>query len=231
MSTQVNMWECWGWYMIGGQQYKSLSEKDSDTPPKMSFAFQLARQTTRNTLGVRAFHSPFAVLGTSPLTTPHAPSPQQDSSTISEQYEKQYDHAHHEPTTTHGYRTYVVSEPDSSYKHYQVPAGAYPTSAPYINFGATAAPDTAGAEYSSTGGELLAHGFTTRAARHHSGGVGDSAAVRFKEAPGEMGARGGSYGGIGMMTRRARWRVRENWARGIPSPMTQTLLRSFRKRG
>ena len=214
-----------------GQQYKSVDEKDSDTPP-MSFAFQLARQTTRKTLGVRAFHSPFAVLGTSPLTTPHPPSPEVDSNTISAQYEKQYDHAHHEPTTTHGgYRTYVVSEPDSSYKHYQVPAGAYPTSAPYINFNATAAPDTAGVEYSSTGGELLAHGFTTRAARHHSGGVGESAAVRFKAAPGEMGARGGSYGGVGMMDREGTMDGTGKLGERNPQPDDPNVAETFSKAG
>ncbi|KAF8149837.1 hypothetical protein B0H34DRAFT_678796 [Crassisporium funariophilum] len=142
---------------------------------------------------VRAFHSPYAVLGSSPLTT--AP----PANTISSQYEKQYDHPP-EPTTSHsGYRTYVVSEPDASSKHYQVPAGAYPTSAPYINFTATAAPDMTGAQRSSTGGDPLAHTFTTRAAPQHSGGVGESSAIRHATAPGEMGSRGGGHGGMGVM--------------------------------
>jgi len=75
----------------------------------------------------RSFHTPFAVLGNSSLTAPA-------TNTIASHYEKQYDHPP-EPTTSHsGYRTYVVSEPDASTRHYQVPAGAYPTFAPYINF-------------------------------------------------------------------------------------------------
>jgi len=56
-----------------------------------------------------------------------------------------------------------------------------------------------GAQYSSTSADLLAHGFTTRAARHHTGGVGESSALRYKSAPGEMGAKGGGYGGAGLV--------------------------------
>jgi len=198
----------------------------------MSFAL-LARRTSKKTVGVRAFRSPFAVLGTSPLTTPHATPPQleQDSSTISAQYEKQYDHSHEPTMSPHGYRTYVVSEPDSSYKHYQVPAGAYPTSAPYVNFMATAAPETEGVEYSSTGGELLAHGFTTRAARHHSGGVGESAAVRFKAAPGEMGARGGGYGGVGMMDKEGTKEGTGKLEERNPQPDVPSVAEEFSKAG
>ncbi|KAF8802438.1 hypothetical protein BYT27DRAFT_6759225 [Phlegmacium glaucopus] len=140
----------------------------------------------------RSFRTPFAVLGNSPLTNP-------PSTTIASQYEKQYDHPL-EPITSHsGYRTYVVSEPDASTKHYQVPAGAYPTSAPYTNFAATDEPNTKGVQYTSTGGEQIAHDYTTRTASHHYGGVGESSAVRYSSAPGEMGARGGGYGGIKLM--------------------------------
>ncbi|KDR79034.1 hypothetical protein GALMADRAFT_244771 [Galerina marginata CBS 339.88] len=164
----------------------------------MSFALRTSLALPRRG-ATRAFHSPFAVLGTSPLT---APSTKDISNQTTSQYdyEKQYDHPP-EPVTSHsGYRTYVVSEPDASYKHYQVPAGAYPTSAPYVNFPSTAAPEVkAGDQYSSTSGELLAHGFTTRAARQHTKGVGESSAVRHGSAPGEMGARGGGYGGGSLM--------------------------------
>lgn len=80
-----------------------------------------------------------------------------------------------------------------------MPAGAYPTSAPYINFAATDEPNTKDVQYTSTGGEQIAHGFTTRAVSHHYGGVGESSAVRYASAPGEMGARGGGYGGINLM--------------------------------
>jgi len=45
-----------------------------------------------------------------------------------------------DPHTSHsGTRTYVVSEPDVSHKPYQVPSGAYPISAPYIEFAGAAA--------------------------------------------------------------------------------------------
>ncbi|KAF4613551.1 hypothetical protein D9613_007626 [Agrocybe pediades] len=159
----------------------------------MSFVSRAVR-ATKNSIGTRAFHSPFAVLGTSPLTTPNT------TKDISAQYEKQYDHPA-EPLTSPntGYRTYVVSEPDPANNRYKVPAGAYPTSSPYVNFTPTSAPDVVGAQYSSTSADLLAHGFTTRAARHHTGGVGESSTLRYKSAPGEMGAKGGGYGGAGLV--------------------------------
>ncbi|PPQ96236.1 hypothetical protein CVT26_005563 [Gymnopilus dilepis] len=151
----------------------------------MSFAALALRASKHSSQlrGVRAFHSPFAVLGRSPLTTP-------TNKDIVNQYEKHYDQPSEPLSTSGGYRTYVVSEPDASYKHYQVPAGAYPTSEPYVNFSATAAPDVTGAQYSSTGSNLLAHEFTTRRVPQNAGGVGESSAVRFRSAPGEMGARG-----------------------------------------
>lgn len=96
------------------------------------------------------------------------------------------------PHTTN--RTYVVSEPDPTDSHYAVPAGAYPTSAPYVNFSHTEPPSQDG-QGSSTSSDRHAHTVTTAAADQHKGGVGESAAVRFKEAPGEMGTRGGGYGG------------------------------------
>ncbi|KAF9000716.1 hypothetical protein BDQ17DRAFT_1359421 [Cyathus striatus] len=158
-----------------------------------SFVRPLARTTRRIrslSIATRQFHSPFAVLGDSPLTAPPSP-----TSTVSALYEKQYDHPN-EPFVSHsGTRTYVVSEPDASTKHYEVPSGAYPTSAPYVNFTPTEAPDTKGAQHSSTSSSVLAHQFTTRAAPQNRAGVGESSAVRYRSAPGEMGARGGGYGG------------------------------------
>ncbi|KAF9533749.1 hypothetical protein CPB83DRAFT_844473 [Crepidotus variabilis] len=146
----------------------------------------------------RPFHSPFAVLGNSPLTSPPPPEHQ---SNISSAYEKHYDHAP-EPVAHTGYRTYVVSEPDAHSRHYQVPAGAYPTSAPYVNFTATSAPDVTGFQYSSTSGELRAHEVTSRAAAQHAKGVGESSAVRNASSPGAMGVRGGGYGGLAMMDKK-----------------------------
>ena len=48
----------------------------------------------------------------------------------------------------------------------------------------------------------MAHQFTTRAAAQNRSGVGESSAVRFGAAPGEMGARGGGYGGMGLVDRK-----------------------------
>lgn len=83
----------------------------------------------------RSFHSPYVVLRDSrvPTATPLA------SSAVSSMNEKQHDHSA-EPFLTHsGTRTYVVSEPDAASKHYQVPSGAYPTTAPYVSSAASEA--------------------------------------------------------------------------------------------
>src|SRR5882757_2641292 len=77
-------------------------------------------------MSTRSFHTPFAVLANSHLKPP-------PTTHIASHYEKQYDHPPEPTTSQFGYRTYVVSEPDASTRHYQVPAGAYPTSAPYTN--------------------------------------------------------------------------------------------------
>jgi len=156
-----------------------------------TFVRAVRRAATPAVLRNRAFHSPYAVLSDSPLTSPK-------ENAITSAYEKHYDHPS-EPVYHSGLRTYVVSEPDTHSKHYEVPAGAYPTSAPYINFNATTAPDITGRQYSSTGADLLAHESTTAAAPHNASGVGESAAVRNASAPGELGMRGGGYGGLGLM--------------------------------
>ncbi|KAH9902916.1 hypothetical protein C8Q73DRAFT_778029 [Cubamyces lactineus] len=139
----------------------------------------------------RAFHSPFAVLSTSPLTTPPPPTSLAGSS-----YEKQVDHSPDPFMGAAGHRTYVVSQPDPANTPYQVPYGAYPTSAPYQNFTRTEAPVPEGAQHASTA-PGLAHPITQKVPRNESG-VGESAALRYREAPGEMHARGGSYGGQGL---------------------------------
>lgn len=114
----------------------------------------------------RSFHSPFAVLG-SQLTTP-TPSP---AAANAGWYDKQYDFSH-EPVVSHnGQHTYVVSQPDPAHTPYEVPSGAYPTSAPYISYTPTEAPETNGLQFSSTGNGF-AHPVTTKAATK-------DAAVRF----------------------------------------------------
>jgi len=44
-----------------------------------------------------------------------------------------------------------------------------------------------------------AHSTLTQRVSQNESGVGESAGVRFAKAPGELGDRGGSYGGLGMM--------------------------------
>ncbi|KAH9856597.1 hypothetical protein C2E23DRAFT_709783, partial [Lenzites betulinus] len=141
----------------------------------------------------RAFHSPFAVLSTSqsPLTTPPA-----STSTAGGFYEKQFDHSMDPFVSSGGHRTYVVSEPDPANTPYEVPSGAYPTSAPYQNYTRTEAPAPPRAQYASTA-PRFAHPITHKLPQNPSG-VGESAAIRHREAPGEMHARGGSYGGQGI---------------------------------
>ena len=138
----------------------------------------------------RAFHSPFKVLANSPLTNPPPP-----NATVSPIYEKQQD-ASPEPRRSHaGTQTYVVSEPDPAHTPYEVPSGAYPTSAPYVSFAAAEAPNQ-GAQPSSSSASH-AHPTLSRAVPQNESGVMASSAVRHGEAPGEM--RGGSDGGLGLM--------------------------------
>ncbi|KAH9930033.1 uncharacterized protein B0H18DRAFT_994889 [Fomitopsis serialis] len=158
-------------------------------------ARSLSRTTPARPAALRAFHSPFKVLANSPLTSP--PAPGSTVSPVSPVYEKQQDHSP-DPQTSHaGTKTYVVSEPDPAHTPYEVPSGAYPTSAPYQNYAAADAPALAnGAQRSSTSASP-AHPTLTRAVPQNESGVQESAAVRNGEAPGRM--RGGSGGGLGLM--------------------------------
>lgn len=188
---------------------------------------RVARSTSRlpsTPKNVRPFHTPFAVLGSSPLTKSPPP-----TSNVSSMYEKQTDPSP-EPTTSHsGTRTYVVSEPDTTSKYYEVPSGAYPTSAPYVNFTSTEAPNTHGAQTSSTSADVLAHP-QTRAAPQHEGGVGESAAVRNSAAPGEMGKRGGSSGGLGLMDKEGTVAGEGELAERNPPPIGD-VAEQFSKQG
>lgn len=163
----------------------------------MSTAIRLVANHTRTasrclpTTATRSFHSPFAVLSSSPLTSPPSP-----SSNVSPLYEKDAGYPSDPAFAPPGRRVYVVSEPDPRATPYEVPYGAYPTSAPYHNFPSTPAP--AAGPRSSTSNDL-AHPWTTRFVPQNLSGVGESSAVRFAEAPGEQGARGGSDGGLGLM--------------------------------
>jgi len=100
-----------------------------------------------------------------------------------------------EPRVSHsGTRTYVVSPKESA--TYDVPGGAYGSSDPYSTPPKTPAPQTSATASTSPG---TPHPNTTKRVPHHPDGVGDSAAVRFRSAPGTMGARGGSDGGLDLM--------------------------------
>ncbi|PCH42509.1 hypothetical protein WOLCODRAFT_120682 [Wolfiporia cocos MD-104 SS10] len=152
------------------------------------------RSLSRTFAPARAFHSPFKVLSSanSPLTAAPAP-----SSNVSPLYEKQLDHSPEPTVSSSGTHMYVVSEPDPADTPYAVPSGAYPTSAPYQNYAAAEAPANEGARRASTS-PSFAHPITDRAPQNEAG-VKESSAIRHAAAPGEMGARGGSEGGLGMM--------------------------------
>ncbi|KAG1747160.1 uncharacterized protein EDB91DRAFT_1116750 [Suillus paluster] len=166
----------------------------------------------------RSFHSPFVALN-SPLTSP-APnaSPMSASS-----YEKQHDHSPEPQVSSAGTRTYVVSEPDPANTPYAVPSGAYPTTAPYVNFKPTDPPNPEG-KYSSSSASLP-HSFTTRAVPKNAAGVGESAAVRYGESPGEMGRRGGSYGGLDLMDESSTHKGPAELPDRNPSPDSDVALR------
>ncbi|THH31446.1 hypothetical protein EUX98_g2742 [Antrodiella citrinella] len=167
-------------------------------------------QATRPTTSHRAFHSPFAVLSAaSPLETPPAPSSQ-----VSSLYEKQQDHVYESSAAGQRRTYYVVSEPDPANTPYEVPSGAYPTSAPYQNYTATEAPVQRPRSSTSTS---FAHPYLTSAVPQNESGVKESSSVRYREAPGEMSARGGSRGGLGLMDKA----TTSKGARELPSKNPQ----------
>jgi len=152
-------------------------------------ARSLSRTLPTRPVAVRAFHSPFKSLSDSPLTAPPAPT--------SNVYEKQLDHSPEPKVSSSGTHTYVVSEPDPTHTPYEVPSGAYPTSAPYQNYTATEAPNPEGAQRASSSPNF-AHPITNAAPQNPSG-VMESSAIRHSEAPGEMHQKGGSFGGLDLM--------------------------------
>jgi hypothetical protein len=117
----------------------------------------------------RSFHSPFVVLNSS-LSTP-------SNLSSASLYEKQHDHSPEPQISSAGTRTYVVSEPDPANTPYAVPSGAYPTTAPYVNFKPTDAPNPEGKHSSNSAS--LPHPHVTRAVPRNADGVGESASVKY----------------------------------------------------
>ncbi|TFK45795.1 hypothetical protein OE88DRAFT_1639284 [Heliocybe sulcata] len=130
-------------------------------------------------LAVRAFHSPFVALSQSPLTAP--PSPQANVAGI---YEKNIEYNSEPTVNANGSYHYVVSQPDPNHTPYAVPSGAYPTSAPYVNYTATERPEVLDAPSSSTS-PTPAHPTLSRAVPRNDAGVGQSAGVRHEGNPGK----------------------------------------------
>ncbi|KAJ4480038.1 hypothetical protein J3R30DRAFT_3467695 [Lentinula aciculospora] len=170
----------------------------------------------------RSFHSPFAVLGT---THSYPPSIASNVNV----YEKQVDFSPEPVPSVGGQRTYVVSEPDPANTYYQVPAGAYPTSLPYVNFTATEAPNQEG-QMSSTSSSL-AHPVLTQAAPHNEDGVGESSAIRHATAPGSMGQRGGSHGGQGLAHDQGTHPGQGSLADRNPPPIDRDVVEKFSRMG
>jgi hypothetical protein len=112
------------------------------------------------TASVRAFHSPFAALDSHHTTTTSSST----TVTPTQSYESSHFVAHG------GQRTYAVSEPDLTHKHYKVPIGAYPTSAPYLE-----AQQYNQSDKSTTAAGILTQPFTSRARTSKSKTAGDNA--------------------------------------------------------
>ena len=117
-------------------------------------------------------------------------------------YEKDLETSSEPITTYSGTRSYVVNEPDPADSKYEIPTGAYHSTAPYEKLREVKYEGYGGEkgvrEGSSSSSEV-AHPVTTKRVPRHEGGVGESAAVRFASSPGEMGKRGGGDGGLGLM--------------------------------
>ncbi|KAI5981490.1 hypothetical protein EDC04DRAFT_1975576 [Pisolithus marmoratus] len=157
----------------------------------------------RQPSSMRAFHSPFVALkatSQSPLTS--SPAPSATISPISaslSSYEKEVDDNASEPhVSSAGTRTYVVSEPDPSNTAYEVPMVPTPPLPPTSITHSQMHPRIQ--RVNTAPRATQPHPYNKCPCRpQNEYGIGESAAVRNAEAPGEMGRRGGSYGGLGLM--------------------------------
>ncbi|KAF8530001.1 hypothetical protein JB92DRAFT_2825674 [Gautieria morchelliformis] len=82
---------------------------------------------------------------------------------------------------------------DTHTSSYGVPGGAYDSSDPYLTPPQTPAPQTSAPSSTSS---APAHPNTTSRVPHDPDGVGESAVVRYRTAPGQMHTRGGGGGGL-----------------------------------
>ncbi|EMD31334.1 hypothetical protein CERSUDRAFT_89209 [Gelatoporia subvermispora B] len=175
-------------------------------------AIRGASKHARSLSAARRFHSPFVQRANSPLTSPQ--------SVASSAMNEKQDHHSPDPTlSAGGTRTYVVSQPDPADAPYEVPSGAYPTSAPYENFTPTEAP---GAAQRASTSPSFAHPALTKRVPQNESGVMESAAVRHGEAPGEMHQRGGSFGGAGLVDKQGTKPGEGELADRNPPPLHET---------
>jgi len=144
-----------------------------------------------------------AAEGEAPLFKPSSDQNKLSAQDLTEgTYEKEVETSPEPFTTYSGTRSYVVNEPDPADSKYEIPTGAYHSTAPYEMLEEVEYQGYGGEkgvrEGSSTSSEV-SHPVTTKRVPRHEGGVGESAAVRSGSSPGEMGKRGGGDGGLGLM--------------------------------
>jgi len=112
-------------------------------------------------------------------------------------YEKELETSS-EPFTTHsGTRSYVVNEPDPADSKYEIPTGAYHSTASFEKSEEVKYEGGVG-EGSSTSSET-AHPVTTKRVPRLEKGVGASAGVGSGSSPGEIRQKGGGDGGSELM--------------------------------
>ena len=140
-----------------------------------------------------------AAQGDAPLSKPPSNPNKLSARDLTEgTYEKELETSSEPITTYSGTRSYVVNEPDPADSKYEIPTGAYHSTAPYEK-SKEVEHEGHGAREGSSSSSELAHPATTKRVPRHEGGAGESAAVRFGSSPGEMGQRGGGDGGLGLM--------------------------------
>jgi len=83
-----------------------------------------ATKVTRQHTPIRTLRTPFSALNQSRARKTEVRTPPFT-------YEKQYDFSYEPVANSFGNHTYVVSQPDTTARYFEVPHGAYSTSSPY----------------------------------------------------------------------------------------------------